>query len=111
MPAMARRPLTAREENARRVLIALMGSTDVKDAEMAARITALGDRQLTRVAIQQRRSGEKPLDLRDIEECSHALGVPAQLFDGDPIAAVRWVLDNRPDLLVGSTGWWAPAAA
>lgn len=102
---MTRRSLTAREENARRVLIALMGSTDVKDAEMANRITSLGHRHLSRAAVQQRRNGEKPLDLRDIEECALALGVPLELFDGDPIEAVRWVLDNRPDLLVGSTGW------
>lgn len=99
------RTLTPREDNARRVLIALMGVTNVKDADMATRITSLGARSLSRAAVTQRRSGEKPLDLRDLEECSAALAVPVELFDGEPIDAVRWVLDHRPDLLVGSTGW------
>lgn len=105
MRAMARRTLTAREEKARRVLVSLMGVTDVKDAEMAQRISTIGNRQLSRQAITQRRDGTKPLDLRDIDECAEALSVPVSLFDGDPIDAVRWVLDNRPDLLVGSSGW------
>lgn len=102
---MARRTLTAREEGARRVLVSLMGVTDVKDGELAQRISSLGGRPLSRQAVTQRRDGTKPLDFRDIDECAEALNVPASLFDGDPIDAVRWVLDNRPDLLVGSSGW------
>lgn len=88
-----------------------MGVMDVKDAELAARITSNGRQHLSRAAVQQRRTGVKPLDLLDIEECAIALGVPAALFDGDPIEAARWVLDNRPDLLVGSSGWLTPLAA
>lgn len=108
---MTRRELTPREQNARRVLNALMGVEGIKDAEMAARIASQGTRGLSRSAVQQRRSGDKPLDLRDIDELATALSVPASLFDGDPIDAARWVLDNRPDLLIGSSGWLLPLAA
>lgn len=101
---MATRPLTDRETNARQVLKALMGVMGTKDSELAQRITDSGARRLSRSAVQQRREGQKPLDFRDIEELATALSVPPSLFDEEPIDAVRWVLDNRPDLAKGLTG-------
>lgn len=99
-----RRTLTPREENARLVLRTLCGVLNVSDRELAERITAAG-RHVSRAAVQQRRSGEKPLDLRDIEECAQALGVPAELFDREPIEAARWVLDNASELVLLGFGW------
>lgn len=106
-----KRALTPREDNARRVLRTLMGVLDVNDAEMSQRISTKSERTLSRAAVQQRRNGVKPLDLRDLEECAAALNVPVELFDKEPIAAAQWVLDNCPDLLIGATGCFHPVAA
>ena len=105
MRAMAiRRPLTEREENARLVLRTLTRMLNVSDRELAERITAIG-RPLSRSAAQQRRDGAKPLDLRDIEECAMALGVPVELFDQEPIEAAKWLVNGGPELQKALTGW------
>lgn len=105
-----RRVLTPREDNARLVLRTLCGVLNVSDRELAERITAQG-RTISRAAIQQRRNGDKPLDLRDIDECAQALGVPSSLFDQEPIDAARWVLDNASELVILGFGWLRSTSA
>lgn len=93
------RPLTPSEDNARRVLNQLMGMMGLKDAEVAERLG------VARSAAQARRSGITPIDLRDADRLAEALDVPPLVFNLPYHEAARWIVDNRPDLLIGAKPW------
>ncbi len=100
-----KRPLTPHELNAKHVLATLMRVLGIKDEELARRVTGLGYRGLSRSAIQQRRTGTKALDVRDIFELARALEVPVEVFDLDPVDLLRWLADNRAERVLLSFGW------
>ncbi len=78
-----------------RVLFALMRVAGVSDIDLAE---AIG---LDRQRVYNRRLCKNRIPANELANMADALGVPVTLFFGEPLAAVTWLLANRPDLFGG----------
>lgn len=84
--------LTREEERAREVMDVLKRLRGLSDGEIA---TKLGT---NRQAVHQRRAGLTRIGLTDVVRLSEAFDVEPLVFLMEPNEAVRWVLDNRPNV-------------
>lgn len=94
--------LTPREDIRRRALETIMRTLDVKDADLAPKL------QISRSAVQSRRSGGVRLREDQVEEMAEALNVPADLFGMAVPAILRWLADNRSEQVFAASGWLWP---
>lgn len=79
------------DRRANAVLLHLCRSLGVSDIELAE---AVG---MKRQVMYTRRTGLTALKFDEVHAIAGALEVPMELFLGEPIDAVRWVLANRPE--------------
>jgi hypothetical protein len=104
--AMKRLTLTEQEERARRTLDLFKRLTNLSDGHIGA---ALGVKYQ---AVEQRRRGFTRIHPhRDVPCLAEALGIEPDCFYMSDEELWQWTINNRPDLVVPSSGWLLPTAA
>lgn len=97
---MKERPeLTPLEERARQVLHLLKELRHLDDADIAEGIS------LSRSAIQDRLGGGTRIHMKDVERLSDFFNIEPAVFLMTRTEALRWMLDNQPELLESASRW------
>ena len=79
-----------------RVLHRLMSMLDISDTEMGTQL------EVSRQTVHGRRTGRHRMSVQHIEEMAKVLEVDPRLFLGTELEAIRWLIENRPELFDGS---------
>ena len=91
-------PATSDDKKPNAVLYALARVMGVSDIELA---DATG---LARQVVYNRRMGVSKLKADELGKLADALGVKVDVFFGEPIDAVLWAVESRPELQGASPG-------
>lgn len=75
-----------------RILHRLMSILDLTDADLALRL------EVSRQTVHSRRTGRTQMSLDNIRETAEALEVEPLVFLGTELEAMRWIIENKPEL-------------